>query len=246
MGKLKPQFGKAFAKQAIQNDICMKAKFLVFLSFLIISSTVSAQILKVGVNVANVTTTNDGDIEEANALTSFQVGFLLNLKILPFTTFQPGILFTGKGSKTQSGESTDPTYFRATSNPYYVEIPANFIFKTPGPIKVFFGGGPYLAMGLAGKNKTDGKLLGVPFSSDDDIIWSDDDPSTLNYEEGSGYGIMKKFDYGVNGIAGIETKKVILSAGYGYGLAKLQSGSGTGSDDRNKHRVITFAVGIKL
>ena len=170
----------------------------------------------------------------------------MNLKFFPFTTFQPGIIFSGNGTKTQAGQTSDPTYFRATSNPYYVEIPANFIFKTPGPIKIFFGGGPYIAMGVAGRNKTEGKILGVPFSSDKDIQWSDDDPTTLNYEEGSGFGIMKKYDYGVNGIAGIETKKVILSAGYGYGLVKLQSGSGDSEDDRNRHWVITFAVGIKL
>ena len=224
----------------------MKTKLLLLLAFTSLVITTSAQILKVGVNVANVTTTNDGDIDEANALTSFQVGLLLNLKFLPFTTFQPGIIFSGKGTKTQAGQTSDPTYFRATSNPYYVEIPANFIFKTPGPIKIFFGGGPYIAMGVAGRNKTEGKILGVPFSSDKDIQWSDDDPTTLNYEEGSGFGIMKKYDYGVNGIAGIETKKVILSAGYGYGLVKLQSGSGDSEDDRNRHRVITFAVGIKL
>jgi hypothetical protein len=224
----------------------MKTKLLILLVSTALGFNTSAQILKVGVNVANVTTTNDGDIDEANALTSFQVGLLLNLKFLPFTTFQPGIIFTGKGTKTQAGQTSDPTYFRATSNPYYVEIPANFIFKTPGPVKIFFGGGPYIAMGVAGRNKTEGKILGVPFSSDKDIQWSDDDPTTLNYEEGSGFGIMKKYDYGVNGIAGIETKKVILSAGYGYGLVKLQSGSGDSEDDRNRHRVITFAVGIKL
>jgi hypothetical protein len=223
----------------------MKTKILLFFSAIVITSAANAQILKVGVNVANVSTTNDGDIDEANSLTSFQVGLLLNLKFIPFLNFQPGIIFTGKGSKTE-GQTSPTTYYKATSNPYYVEIPANFIFKTPGPIKLFVGAGPYVAMGIAGRNKTEGKIAGINFTSDKDIEFSDDDPSTLNYEEGSGYGIMRKFDYGVNGIAGLETKKVILSAGYGYGLAKLQSGTNSQADDRNKHRVITFAVGIKL
>jgi hypothetical protein len=224
----------------------MKTKILVLIPLLILTLSAQAQILKIGVNSANVTITNDGDIDEARSLTTFQAGVLLNVKFLPFISFQPGILFTGKGTKTQSGETTDPNYFRATSNPFYVEVPANFLFKTPGPIKVFFGGGPYIAMGIAGRNKTEGKFLGVAFNSEEDIIWSDDDPSTLGYEEGSGFGIMKKFDYGVNGLAGIETKNIILSLNYGLGLAKLQSGSGSGEDDKNKHRVITFGVGIKL
>lgn len=224
----------------------MKTKILTLIAVLAIGLTSQSQILKIGVNSANVTITNDGDIDDARSLTTFQAGLLLNVKFLPFISFQPGILFTGKGTKTQSGETTNANYFRATTNPYYVEVPANFLFKTPGPIKVFFGGGPYIAMGIAGRNKTEGKFLGVAFNSENDIIWSDDDPSTLGYEEGSGFGIMKKFDYGLNGLAGIETKNIILSVNYGFGLAKLQSGSGSGNDDNNKHRVITFGIGIKL
>jgi len=224
----------------------MKTKLLLVSTFFFIGISVQSQVLKLGLNLANITTTNDGDIDEANQLTSFQAGIVINLPFLPFIHFQPGILLTGKGSKTQKGQSTDATFYKATSNPYYVEFPANFVFRTPGPIKLFVGAGPYIAVGVGGKNKTEGKLLGVAFQSEKDIQWSNDDPSTLNYEEGAGYGIMKKFDFGVNGLAGIETKHMVLSAGYGYGLAKLQSGSGSGSDDQNKHRVLTFAIGLKL
>ncbi len=225
----------------------MKAKMIVFFSLLVVAVTSQSQILKGGMNFANVSITNDGDIDEAKMLTSFQVGISGDIKILPFLYFQPGILFTGKGSKTQSGDETDATYSRATSNPYYVEIPANFVFKTPtGPVKFFAGAGPYLAIGVAGKNKTNGKFLGAAFSSERDIEWSDDDPSTLNYEEGSGYGILKRFDYGLNGTAGIETANLVLSLNYGLGLAKLQSGSNSQADDKNKHRVLSLTLGIKL
>jgi hypothetical protein len=211
------------------------------------SATGQKAYLRAGVNLANVSITNDGDIDEAKMLTSFQVGLIGNVYIAPFMSFQPGIVFTGKGSKTQSGNTTDATYFRATSNPYYIEIPASFVFKTPtGPIKFFGGAGPYIAIGVGGKNTTDGKLLGTTFHSEKSIEWSNDDPSTLNYEEGAGYGIMKRFDYGLNGTAGIETKKVVLSVNYGYGLAKLQSGSNSSADDKNKHRVLSFTLGIKL
>ena len=226
----------------------MKTKFIALAAFLLVVSLSSrAQVLRVGVNLANVTITNDGDIDDNSMLTSFQAGFTGNLKIAPFLFFQPGILFTGKGSKTQSGATTDANYYRATSNPYYVEIPANFVFKSPtAPIRFFAGAGPYLAIGVAGKNKVDGKFANIAFSSEKSIEWSNDDPSTLNYEEGSGYGILKRFDYGLNGTAGIETKNIVLAANYGYGLAKLQSGSNSSADDKNKHRILSFTVGIKL
>ncbi len=225
----------------------MKIKIIILSTFLFSCVAAQSQVLKFGVNLANVSITNDGDIDEAKMLTSFQVGFVGDVKIAPFLSFQPGILFTGKGSKTQSGETTDATYYRATTNPYYVEIPANFVFKTPtGAIKFFAGAGPYLAVGVAGKNKVDGKFLGASFSSEKAIEFSSDDPSTFDYEEGAGYGIIKRFDYGFNGLAGIETKNIVLSLNYGLGLAKLQSGSNSSADDKNKHRVLSFTVGIKL
>jgi hypothetical protein len=57
---------------------------------------------------------------------------------------------------------------------------------------------------------------------------------------------MKRFDYGLNGLVGIETEDIVLSANYGLGLAKLQSGSGSGDDNNNKHRVLSFTLGFKL
>jgi hypothetical protein len=206
-----------------------------------------AQVFKAGVNLANISITNDGDVDDNSMLASFHAGFSGDIKMAPFLFFQPGILITGKGSKTQSGNQSDPTYYRATTNPLYVEIPANFVLKTPAaPIRFFAGGGPYLAMGIAGKNKTEGKFLGTSFSSEENIRWSDDDPSTLNYEEGSGYGIMKRFDYGLNATAGIETASMVIAAQYGHGLAKLQSGSNSSADDKNKHRVFGISIGFKL
>lgn len=225
----------------------MKAKLIPVIFFVFTCLSAQSQILKAGLNLANVTITNDGDIEKNNMLTGFQLGLTGNIKMAPFLFFQPGILFTGKGSKTQSGNPGDFSYYRATSNPYYIEVPMNFVFKSPtGTVKFFAGAGPYLAMGVAGKNKVDGKYLGISFNNEKSIEWSNDDPATLDYEEGSGYGIMKRFDYGLNGTAGIETKSTVFSVNYGFGLAKLQSGSNSQADDKNKHRVLSFTVGIKL
>ena len=230
----------------------MKMKFVALAAAsILVTASLNAQksfaILRGGVNLANITITNDGSVDDNKSLTSFQAGIIGNLYVAPFFSVQPGLLFTGKGSKTQSGNETDATYYRATSNPYYIEVPVNLVFKTPtGDVKFFAGAGPYLAIGIAGKNKVDGKVLGTSFSSENKIEWSNDDPSTLDYEEGAGYGIMKRFDYGLNGLAGIETKKAVISANYGFGLAKLQSGSNSSADDKNKHRVISLTVGFKL
>lgn len=229
----------------------MKKPCLLILSSFILL-TVSAQkgsaILRGGLNLANVSITDNGRIDDAKALTSFQAGIIGDISLAEFIALQSGLLVTGKGTKSQDGDPSDANYFKATTNPIYIEVPLNLIFK--GPIglntKFFAGAGPYLAIGVAGKNKTEGKFLGTSFSSEKDIEWSDDDPTTFNYEEGAGFGIMKRFDYGLNGIAGIETKNIVLSVNYGLGLAKLQSGSNSSEDDNNKHRVLSFTVGFKL
>lgn len=225
----------------------MKTKYVaICILFLSAFYTSNAQIIKGGLNFANVTITNDGDIDENKTLTSFQLGITGDIKIAPLLFFQPGLLVTGKGSKTQSGDQTGPTWYKATSNPIYVEIPANLVVKFPGITRLFVGAGPYIAIGIAGKNEVDGKFLGASFHSEDNIEWSNDDPSTLNYEEGAGYGIMKRFDYGLNATAGIQFTKIVIAANYGHGLAKLQSGSNSSADDENKHRVFSIALGLKL
>jgi Outer membrane protein beta-barrel domain len=218
---------------------------------LLASTAVTAQkstaILRVGLNLANVSINDNGGTNDAKTLASFQVGILADLNIAPCFAIQPGLIFTGKGTKTQSGNEGDANFYRATTNPYYLEVPVNFVFKTPtGPVKFFAGAGPYLAIGIAGKNKVRGSVAGVDYSSDNTIKWSNDDPSTLNEEEGAGFGIMKRFDYGLNGLLGIETQNIVFSANYGLGLAKLQSGSNSGADNNNKHRVFSLTVGFKL
>jgi hypothetical protein len=157
-------------------------------------------------------------------------------------------VFTGKGSKIEIGRPSENLYIKQTSNPFYIEVPANLVIKLPfnSESHFFFGAGPYGAIGIAGKAKTDGTALGFSSHSENSIKFSNDDPSTFGQEEGTGLGVLKRFDYGLNGIIGIEGKKLLLSAGYGLGLAKLQSGSNSGEDNNNKHRVLSFTVGVKL
>ena len=230
----------------------MKKLVLFILCFSFISLNIIAQksraILRGGLNLANVSITENGRIDDAKTLASFQAGIIGDINLADFISLQPGLLVTGKGSKTQSGYPSDANYFKATSNPLYIEVPLNLVLKAPigDDTKFFAGAGPYLAVGIAGKNKTEGKIFGAAFSSEKNIEWSDDDPTTLDYEEGAGFGIMKRFDYGLNGTAGFETKNIVLSANYGLGLAKLQSGSNSSEDDKNKHRVLSFTIGFKL
>jgi hypothetical protein len=182
-------------------------------------------------------------------LSSFQIGIKGDVHLGSILYLQPGVLFTGKGSKVQKGTEGSNGYFKQTFNPYYIEVPANILIKAPlGKTGSFFvGAGPYLGIGVGGKTKTEGQtLLGVTYSNDQKIKFSNDDPTTLNEEEGAGFGIVERFDYGVNGTVGLEGKSIVLGVNYGYGLAKLQSGSNSTQDNNNKNRVVSITLGFKL
>lgn len=207
----------------------------------------SSSFFRAGLNLANVSITESGNIDDANMLLSLQAGIYGDIPVSDFLSVQPGLIINGKGSKTQSGNPSDANYYRATSNPWYVEIPVNVALKAPinKESKFFAGAGPYVAMGIAGKRKAEGRILGVSFNREDNIEFSNDDPTTSG-EEGAGFGILKRFDYGFNGIVGIEGKTAMVAVNYGLGLAKLQSGTTNNADNNNKHRVLSFMIGFRL
>jgi hypothetical protein len=222
----------------------MKMRFFsLTASVLLFTSAVHAQSntrIQAGINLANISVTDNGRVDEANRLTSFQAGIMGDVHLGSILYLQPGILFTGKGSKVQRGTEGSNGYFRQTFNPYYIEIPANLLVKAPlGAGSSFFvGAGPYAAIGQT--------ILGVQYSAESKIKFSDDDPTTLGEEEGAGFGIVKRFDYGLNGTVGIEGKSIVLGVNYGLGLAKLQSGSDNAEDNNNKNRVLSFTLGFKF
>lgn len=231
----------------------MKMKFVLFgAAALVLGTTVKAQSgaqIKAGLNLANISTTNDGRVEDANQLTTFHVGIVGDVPLGSIFSFQPGLLFTGKGAKTQTGDASTNNYSKATTNPFYLEVPANFVLKAPvgSGTKLFIGAGPYLAVGISGKTKIENvrPIIGSSMI-ERNIEFSDDDPTTLDYEEGAGFGILRRFDYGLNGMAGIEGRSVVLGVNYGLGMAKLQSGANNSEDNNNKHRVLNISLGFKL
>lgn len=206
-----------------------------------------AAFIKGGVNFANISISDNGGTDDNKMLVGFHVGFQGDLPIAPVLSIQPGVFFTTKGSKTQSGNPTDADYFKATTNPMYIEVPVNVVFKAPvgEQSKFYVGAGPYIAMGIAGKNKVDYKISNASFHSEKNIEWSNDNNSSdplVNL----GYSTIRRFDYGLNGTVGVEGNKAIVSVNYGYGLAKLRPNSDNSVDDKNKHRVISVTVGFKL
>lgn len=229
----------------------MKKNLFLLCSFFCFSAIAFAQspsvFVKGGVNFGTITTDKDGRIDDANIRTSFHVGLQGDLPITRFFAIQPAVLFTGKGAKLEAGNVSGNTWARSSTNPYYIEVPVNAVIKLPlgEQASVFLGAGPYAAMGVGGKNRIEGEIVGISFSRTEKIAFSKDDPFTSG-EEGAGYGVMRRFDYGLNATAGIQTRRFLIAVNYGLGLAKLQSGTSSSDDELGKHRVLSLSVGCRL
>ncbi len=235
----------------------MKKLLLCAAAFGLIAIAASAQektstnnggfMIKGGVNLANISTTNNGRVDDANMLTSFHVGLGYDIPLSGGVSLQPALLFTGKGAKTESGKPSSDNYYKATSNPFYIELPVNFVGKIPLDeyTRIYLGAGPYGAVGITGKNKVDAKILGVNAHSERDIVYSDDNPFT-HAEENAGYGKLKRFDYGLNALAGIDFNKFSIGANYGFGFTKINSNTNNNANDKGKNRVLSFSLAIKI
>lgn len=200
-----------------------------------------------GLNLANITTNSDGDTEDNNILTTFNVGVMGRFGLSKTVDLETGLLFTGRGSKAETYWNGGTDYVKAKFNPYYIELPLNLVLNVPmeNSTSLFFNAGPYVAMGIAGKSKMESKIGPISSETEADIEFSNDDPFTSEEEE-AGYNRLKRFDYGINVGTGFDLKSVILKANYGLGLADINSIKPIAGGDKNKYRTISISVGIPL
>lgn len=228
----------------------MKQALLITLIIATTAATKAQTYIQGGLNLANITKTTDGKTEDNNILPTFNAGILSRFDLSDIIDLESGVLFTGRGSKSETyfTSSTTDNYVKARFNPYYVEVPLNVVIKFPVTKKfnAFAHAGPYAAIGVAGKSKVDSKILGFSSSSTNSIKFSDDDPFTSQQDDAA-YDKLKRFDFGFNVGAGIQLDQIILKLNLGVGLTKINSTeSNNTADDKNKYRTVSLSVGIPL
>ena len=229
----------------------MKKVSLMLLFAIIISNAYSQGkvFIEGGLNLANISTQSNGSVDKARVLPSFHAGIGGTFGISKVFDLESGIFLSGKGAKTETyfSQSTTDNYVKAKFNPFYLEIPlyGNLNFPMDKTSSFFAGAGPYLGIGLFGKTKVETNFLGSTSTSKSDIKFNNDDPTTSQQEDAS-FDKVKRFDYGLNFHAGFDLDKIILKVNYGLGLAKINSTGTNNADDKNKHRVLSFSVGIPL
>ena len=148
--------------------------------------------VKAGPGIANLTVDNAGTVNDKKAILSGHAAIYVDMPLLPIFSIQAGVQVGSKGSKFTVGDAEGTTYTEVSTVPVYVEIPVNAVIKIPlvNKVKLFAGAGPYIACGVAGKNKMEGKLLGVSFSDDKSIDFNSDNNSAAFNTD------LKRFDTG--------------------------------------------------
>ncbi len=228
----------------------MKKIIILAISIAAITNANSQTYIQGGVNLANITKTTNGQTEKNNMLTTFNVGILSRFDLSKTIDLESGLLYTGKGSKAETyfTSGTNDNYVKTTFNPFYIEVPLNLVVRIPLPSKLnlFVFGGPYAAIGVAGKSTSESKTIGLAGSSENKIKYANDDPFTSRQDDAA-YNKLKRFDFGLNAGAGFDLGKLILKVNYGHGLTKINSTESNNSvDDKNKYRTLSFSVGIPL
>jgi Outer membrane protein beta-barrel domain len=205
--------------------------------------------LKGGLNIAKFSSVNAANFSEVNSLISFNAGVLAKIPLSNKIALQPALLFNGKGAKTKGGNAPFTyDYFKATTNPCYLELPVNIVFDVQLKEKnsLFFGAGFYGALGIAGKNKVSGSTaIAGRYGGEKKIDFSKNQGASPDFHDYAGIGYMNREDYGITVTAGMHFKKLLFSLDYQYGLNNIDRGSRSARDE-NKNRVLGLSIGYRL
>lgn len=226
----------------------MKKICLVFAAILAFANLKSQTYIQGGLNLANITKTNSGQTEKNNILPSFNAGILARFDLSETVDLESGLLLTGRGSKAETYFNGGADYVKAKFNPLYVELPLNLIVKIPldKTSRIFFNAGPYVAVGVGGKSKTESKFGPLSASSSSNIKFSNDDPFTSQQDDAA-YNKLKRFDFGVNVGGGFQFEHLLLKVNYGLGFAKINSTESNNTvNDKNKYRTLSVSVGFPI
>lgn len=172
--------------------------------------------VKAGVNLSNFG--GDG-ADGMDAKIGFNVGLTVDYALTQDLYLLTGLEFTMKGGKDEGSISmVDPTYGsisftgKENDNPMYLQIPIHLGYKlavTDGT-KIVFRAGPYVAYGIGGKTKLEGKFI-----KDGTTIDLDDDYDFF------GKDMAKRFDFGLGLGVGAEFGKIGATLGYDFGLVNI-------------------------
>ncbi|MFT3822463.1 MAG: porin family protein [Chitinophagaceae bacterium] len=160
-----------------------------------------------------------------NSIGSFHLGAVAEIEVAKNFYVRPKLLLSGKGACFKGDNDLGFGSDKVTLRPYYLELPVNAVYKytLKNKMKLFAGFGPSFAYGLFGNIKS---------GNQKDDVFQDDG--------------FKRFDFGLNYLAGVEfAKGLVASIYYTQGLSNAYNGN-TDENLKWKNRVFSISIGYML
>lgn len=193
--------------------------------------------LRAGVNFQNINGKDEnGEKLKNDILTGFHVGVNAEIPVGVDFYFQPGLLYSIKGAKSEDdilGQS-----FNTTLKISYLELPLNLLYKPVlGTGHLLLGGGPYVAFGVGGKATYEGGGSSVTEKIKFQKTVSSSDPNDVVY--------IRPLDAGLNLLAGYEfSNRVSFQLNTQLGLAKINPEYEGVSNDESSAKNTGFGISL--
>ena len=162
-----------------------------------------------GATLAKQTVKFEGASVSFQSKIGFTAGVAGDIPMGKNVSFMPAINFVQKGSKLKQ-ES-----YESTTTLNYIEVPFNFVYRVPGKSgHLFMGGGPSVAYGISGKNKSNDPMdegngkVNFGSTEEDDIKPLELAANILlGYQFKNGFNIAANYNLGLNNISPLEGLK---------------------------------------
>ncbi len=154
--------------------------------------------VKGGVNLSNLYVK---DVTDENTKVGFQAGLFAKVPVAESFSIQPELIYSLKGAQLEYNNAF--VKGKASFNLHYVELPILGVFNIAKNFNVHVGTYVAYLAGVNVKNKTENEA------------------GTFNFEKEVNRENFQKFDYGLAGGLGIDTKNVGFGIRYNYGLQEI-------------------------
>ena len=165
-------------------------------------------------------------VPESKYVPKWHAGLIADIHLVKRFYLQPQILISKKGVKMEGTRSYGNIYHEISykADLTYLEMPVNLLYKIPvGKSKLAVGAGVYCARGLSGKYNQHGHTVATDgsfrtgFTGTGKIRFENEEPARPTE-----YQVYKKYDRGLNFIAGYEFKNgLIFNINYSLGLTDV-------------------------
>jgi hypothetical protein len=184
-----------------------------------------------GVNFQNFNGKDfNGDKLENDLTTGFHAGLNVQIPIAPEFYFQPGLLFSTKGSKNVTGQVT------STYKLSYLELPLNLVYKSlVGSGYITLGFGPYVGYAVGGKAVYESGSVDVTNDIEFTNEVNDGDPLLTPY--------FKPLDIGGNLFFGYEMASgLFIQLNSQLGMVKINPDDNRISDNKTNVKNTGFGL----